>query len=151
MRQNITTFLSQWSSVITMSSPKCPFSLYVIIIIATCHFWNKIINSERILSPNQDWGMVWAFTFFISTPGMIDCWIYLWALNFLLLIWLITSMIYKSLKFSNLTRIQLDHSPSPLSHAFKTWTWKSNVCTQINTIHTHHLSKFLSELTQNKQ
>ena len=76
-----------------MSSPKCPFSLYVIIIIATCHFWNKIINSERILSPNQDWGMVWAFTFFISTPGMIDCWIYLWALNFLLLIWLINNNI----------------------------------------------------------
>ena len=62
-----------------------------------------------------------------------DCWgIYLWALNFLLLIWLITSMTYKSLKLSNLTRIELDQSPSPLSQAFKTWTWTSNVCTQIN-------------------
>ena len=136
MRQNITTFLSQWSSAITMSSPKCPFSLDFIIIIATCHF---VIFATRSLTVNAYflWIKIEAWFeplhFFISTPGMIDCWgIYLWALNFLLLIWLITSMTYKSLKLSNLTRIQLDQSPSPLSQAFKTWTWTTNVCTQIN-------------------
>ena len=132
MRQNITIFLSQWSSVITMSSQKCPFSLDFIIIIATCHFviFATRVNAYFLWIRIEAWFEPLHFS---STPGTIDCWeIYLWALKFLLLIWLITSMTYKSLKFSNLTRIQLDHSPSPLSQAFKTRTWKSNVCTQIN-------------------